>query len=104
MLLKADCDYWKDIVAKLRTATDTNWAAHVLATDSENIAEARQCLSDAEIIQAVISAYGVDDWLTHSYCDKILFQFEREAVRQVYGRMITTNDDMRRGIERFLTL
>ncbi len=100
----ADCEYWKGIVAKLNTAADVNWAAHVLASDEENLAAARRCVPNADIIQAVIGAYGDKDWLTQSYCDEILFQFERVSVERVYSRMIVKSDEVRQGIERFFTL
>ncbi len=100
----ADCEYWKGITAKLKTASDANWAAHVLASDEENVAAVRECIPDAEIIDAVISAYGDGNWSTQSYCDEILSQFEKEAVEQVFGHMTEISDDVTRGIERFLTL
>lgn len=61
-------------------------------------------MADNEIIQLVITAYSDDDWLTHSYCDEILLQFERETVTKVYQEMIIDIDGVRRGVERFLTL
>lgn len=100
----ADCEYWKAIVAKLNGLVEANWAAHVLASDKENLAEARKCLGDAAIINGVISAYGDEDWSTQSYCDEVLLHFERETIEQVYEQMTIDGDDVRRGVERFLTL
>ncbi len=95
-----DCKYWKDIVAKLRS--ERNWAAHVLASDEYNLAEARKCVADDEIIENVIYAY--EDWSAQPYCDEILFQFEKELVERVFNNIKGTSKNMRRGVEGFLTL
>ena len=95
-----DCEYWKVIVAKLRT--ESNWAAHVLSSDEWNLAEARKCVADEEIIEHVISAY--EDESAQPYCDEILVQFDRESIERVFDRMNQKSANMQRGIARFFTL
>lgn len=100
----ADCEYWKRILSKLSIPADRNWAAHVLNSDEENLSEARKCVCDDGIIAAVISAYGDGDWLTQSYCDGILTKFERKSVERICNQMTVKNDNVRRSVERLLTL
>lgn len=88
----------------MRSETDANWAAHVLASWEENLMEARKCIGDDEIIEAVISVYNDGDWLSQSYCDEILRHFELHSVESVYRRMEVKSEEMRRGIEGFLKL
>ena len=99
-----DCEYWKGVIAKFSVPASVNWAAHVLASAEENLAEVRKCVSDNEIIRTVILAYSDEDWLTRSYCDEILLQFGREVVEEVYRQMTVQSDDVRSCVERLLTL
>jgi hypothetical protein len=98
----ADCEYWKGIVADLRTKP--NWAAHVLATDDENLEYARECVADEVIINNVLLAYNDEDWLTRSDCDHILSQFEKESVERVYNVLTELSENARQSMEGLLSL
>jgi hypothetical protein len=92
-----DCEYWKDIVAKLKT--QSYWASHVLSTciseESSNLSEALKCVSEEEVIENTIFAY--EDWNAQPYCDQILFKFEKEKIIQVFTAIKTPTENMKKG-------
>ena len=91
----ANCEYWKEIVAKL--LTDSNWAAHVLSTLIEekgsNFEEALECVERKEIIVNTIYAY--DDWSAQPYCDEILGQFEKDEVIRNFDTIDSPSENMK---------
>ena len=99
-----NCDYWKDIVAKLKT--ESNWASHVLSTcvneESSNLTEALKCVNEKEIIENTIFAY--EDWDSQPYCDEILFQFDKQKIAEVFGQIKNPTENMEKGFSRFLEL
>lgn len=99
-----DCEYWKDIVAKLKT--QSNWASHVLSTfideDNSNLNEALKCVSKEVIIENTIFAY--EDWSSQPYCDEILSQFDKQKISEVFDQIEKPTKNMEKGFLRFLTL
>ena len=99
-----NCEYWKDIVSRLRT--ESNWASQVLATcineEDSNLNEALKCVSTKEIIENTIYAY--EDWDAQPYCDEILFQFEKSEIAKIYEKIENPRENMKKGVLRFLEL
>ena len=81
-----------------------NWAAHILASAEGNLAAARECIPDSEIINSVLRAYDDGDWLTESYCDHILSQFDSQIVEEVYASLPGKTENVVRCAERFFNL
>ena len=94
----ADCEYWKEIVAKLLTSS--NWAAHVLSTlieeEGSNFEQALECVERKEIIVNTIYAY--DDWSAQPYCDQILAQFKQDEVMRNFGGIDNPSENMKTGV------
>ncbi len=99
-----DCEYWKDIVARL--LTESNWASHVLATfineEGSNLSQALNCVDTETIIENVIFAY--DDWSAQPYCDEILYKFDKEQIILVFEKIEMPTENMKKGFYRFLEL
>lgn len=97
-------EYWRGIVARLRT--DSNWAAHVLATgideDDSNLNQALKYVNKEEIIENTIRAY--EDWSAQPYCDEILAQFDKRIVANIYGQIENPSQNLEKGVSRFLNL
>jgi hypothetical protein len=99
-----DCEYWKNIVARLRV--ESNWASHVLATFADekdsNLREALKCVSAEEIIENTIYAY--EDWSAQPYCDEILFQFKKSEIIKIFENIKSPSENMKKGVSRFFEL
>ena len=99
-----NCEYWKDIVTRLRT--ESTCASHVLSTciDGEfsNLNEALKCVTAKEIIENTIYAY--EDWDAQPYCDEILFQFENPEIVKIYEQIENPSENIKKGVLRFLDL
>ncbi len=93
-----DCEYWKDIVARLRT--ESNWASHVLCTcideEGSNLSQALECVAAKTIIENVIFAYG--DWSVQPYCDQILYKFDKEQIISVFEQIEKPTKNMEKGV------
>ena len=93
-----NCEYWKDIVARLRT--ESNWASHVLSTciveEGSNLSEALKCVSAGEIIENTIFAYN--DWSAYAYCREILLQFDKQTVIEIYEQIENPSEKMIVGV------
>lgn len=102
----ADCEYWKNIVAKLRNNSECNWASHVLSTcineEDSNLNEALKCVSAEEIIENTIFAY--EDWDAQPYCDEILWCFEKQKIAEIFEQIENPSENMKKGISRFFEL
>lgn len=89
-----NCEYWNDIVAKLRT--ESVWASHVLSTyvdeEGSNLSEALKCVSAEEIIENTIFAYN--DWDAYVYCREILLQFNKQKVIEIYEQIKNPSENM----------
>lgn len=96
----ADCEYWKNIVSQLRNSDKCVRAAHVLAAlagkADSNLQAALKCLTAEEIIENTIFAYR--DWDAQPYCDEILFQFERRKINEVFERIESPGENMKKGV------
>lgn len=90
-----DCEYWKEIVSKLKILNECNWASHVLASDVENLTESLKCVSEEEIIENTIFAYN--DWSAYPYCREILLYFEKQKVLEVYKQIENPSENMSLG-------
>lgn len=99
-----NCEYWKDIVAKLRT--ESTWASHVLSTfiheEDSNLSEALKCVDAEEIIRNTIFAY--EDCNAQPYCDEILLKFEKSKVVEVFEQIKNPSENIKKGVSRFLEL
>ncbi len=99
-----DCEYWKDIVAKLRTKS--YWAAHVLATcineEGSNLSEALKCVSSDEIIENTVFAY--EDWSAQPSCDEILAKFDKQRIAEIFERIQNPSENVKTGVLGFLEL
>ena len=95
-----DCEYWKEIVSKLKILSECNWAAHVLSTcideEDSNLSEALKCVSAEQIIENTIFAYN--DWDAYVYCREILLQFSREKITEIYEQIENPSEKMRVGV------
>jgi hypothetical protein len=93
-----NCEYWKDIVARLRT--ESTWASHVLSTcigeEGSNLSEALKCVSAEEIIENTIFAYK--DWDAYVYCREILLQFNKQKVINIYEQINNPSKKMIVGV------
>ena len=102
----ADCDYWKNAVAKLRNNNECNWASQVLSTSinekGSNLNEALKCVSVEEIIENAIFAY--EDWDAQPYCDEILWCFEKQKIAEIFKQIENPSKNMKKGISRFFEL
>lgn len=97
------CEYWKDIVAKLKT--HSNWASHVLSTSEDdyfNLSEALKCVSEEEIIENTLFAY--EDLYSQPYCDDILSQFDKQKISEIFKNIQRPTENMKNSIMRFLEL
>lgn len=99
-----NCDYWKDIVARLRI--DHTWASHVLSTfineEGSNLSKALKCVSSKEIIENTLYAY--ESWSAQPYCDEILCQFEKSKLIEAFEQIENPTENMKKGFHRFLEL
>ena len=99
-----DCEYWKDVVAKLKT--QSKWASHVLSScideEGSNLSEALKCVSEREVIENTLFAY--EDWSSQPYCDEILLQFDKRKITEVFDRIKKPTKNMEKGFYRVLTL
>jgi hypothetical protein len=99
-----NCEYWKDIIARLRT--ESVWASHVLSTcideEDSNLNKALKCVNAKEIIENTIYAY--QDWDAQPYCDEILFQFKKHEIAKIFEQIKNPNENIKKGILRFLEL
>ena len=92
------CEYWKGIVAKLRT--ESNWASHVLSTfideEGSNLSEALKCVSAEEIIENTIFACNDSD--SYVYCREILLKFDKQKVIEIYKQVENPSEKMTVGV------
>jgi hypothetical protein len=97
-----NCEYWKDIVARLRT--ESTWASHVLSTcideKGSNLNEALKCVSAEEIIENTIFAYN--DLDAYVYCREILLQFKKQKVIEIYEQINNPSENVITGVSDIL--
>lgn len=95
-----DCDYWKEIVSKLKILNQCRWAAHVLSTcideEGSNLSEALKCVNEEEIIKNTIYAY--EDWNAQPYCDEILLQFEKQKIIKIFEQIENPSENLKKGV------
>ena len=113
-----DCEYWKEIVRKLRDTNECGRAIHILSAllpcgdklrdlklgkidlDETNLGIVLECISEDKIIEGTIYAYR--DWNAQPSCDLILAQFDPEKTEKIFRSIKSPEEKMRLGVEAFL--
>ena len=81
-----DKDYWNSAINKLTNAEKANWAAHVIASNSEVLDEVVLAVGKDKLISNCLLCYNVD-FSAQPYLDEILTHFSIKDLISAYKKL-----------------